>query len=279
MTYKSILTMRTAVEGGTSALVQAEDMARRTGGHLDALCIGVDRARTGYYDASTAAIALTSLLEIAQTEMEEITADTKTRLQASDVPYAVISALAHQGELSRIVAHHARFSDLVVMDLPYREGQGTETETIIETALFDARSPVLVVPEDKSLPARPQTVIVAWDESIQALAAIRKSLPFLQSAALVRIAVIDPSQHGIERSDPGGMLCQMLARHGVTCEVDVLSKTLPRVSDVLRRHATDAGADLIVMGAYGHSRLRQLILGGTTRNMLEQSDLPVLLAH
>lgn len=109
--------------------------------------------------------------------------------------------------------------------------------------------------------------------------AVRRSLPFLKAADLVRIVVIDPPTHGPERSDPGGMLSQMLARHGVNCEIDVLSKTMTRVSDVLKRHAVDTDSDMMVMGAYGHSRFREAILGGATRNMLEQAEIPVFMAH
>ena len=126
---------------------------------------------------------------------------------------------------------------------------------------------------------KPSTVVVAWNESVEAMAAIRKSLPFLKMADNVRITVIDPPVHGPERSDPGGMLSQMLSRHGVNCEIDVLSKTVSRISDVLIRHATDTSADMIVMGAYGHSRFREAILGGATRNMLENAKLPVFMAH
>ena len=111
------------------------------------------------------------------------------------------------------------------------------------------------------------------------MAATRAALPLLKGADLVDITVVDPPPHGPERSDPGGLLCQMLVRHGVRAEVSVLARSLPRVSEVLARHATDQNADLLVMGAYGHSRFREAILGGATRNMLEQAELPVLMAH
>lgn len=75
------------------------------------------------------------------------------------------------------------------------------------------------------------------------------------------------------------MLTQMLARHGVRAEVSVLAKTLPRVSDVLMRHMEDIDASVLVMGAYGHSRLREAILGGATRNVLENAKRAVFLAH
>ena len=138
---------------------------------------------------------------------------------------------------------------------------------------------MLVLPESGEVKAQPGTVLLAWNESVEALAAIRKALPFLQAAHSVRIVVVDPPAHGPERSDPGGLLGQMLSRQGVKCEIDVLSKTMNRVSDVLNRHVTDTSADMLVMGAYGHSRFREAILGGATRNMLENATVPVLMAH
>jgi len=90
---------------------------------------------------------------------------------------------------------------------------------------------------------------------------------------------IDPPQHGPNRSDPGGQLSQFLARHGVKAEVDVLSKTLPKITDVMCRHVEDVDADMMVMGAYGHSRFREAILGGATRNALENAKVPIFMAH
>ena len=115
--------------------------------------------------------------------------------------------------------------------------------------------------------------------SAEALRAIRLAMPLLQKARNVYIAIIDPPTHGPERSDPGGALSQMLSRHGVRADVTVMARTLPRVSDILNRHARDKDADLIVMGAYGHSRFRESIMGGATRHMLEVSEKPVFLAH
>ena len=91
--------------------------------------------------------------------------------------------------------------------------------------------------------------------------------------------VIIRAARGPERSDPGGVLCQYLVRHGVKAQVSVLAKTLPKISDVLARHALEEGCDMMVMGAYGHSRLREAVLGGTTRAVLEAMKIPVLMAH
>ena len=86
-------------------------------------------------------------------------------------------------------------------------------------------------------------------------------------------------EHDPDRSDPGGLLAAMLSRHGVRAEISIIAKTLPRVSDVLCRHVRDRSADLVVMGAYGHSRFLEEILGGATRNMLAESHVPVIMAH
>ena len=101
----------------------------------------------------------------------------------------------------------------------------------------------------------------------------------LRAAEAVEIAVVDPSPHSPEGSDPGGALCQKLTRHGVKADIAVLAKTLPTVSEVLNRRAAETGADLVVMGAYSHSRLREAILGGATRHMLERAPLPILMAR
>jgi len=173
----------------------------------------------------------------------------------------------------------ARFSDLVVQPRPYGDSHGIEDEAIVEAALFDGHAPVLVVPDTPLSPDLGRRIVLAWNQSDEALTAARAALPMLVRADAVNIAIIDPPDHGPERSDPGGAMSQFLSRHGTRTEVSVLARTMPRISDVLLRHCGDQNADLLVMGAYGHSRFREAILGGATRNMLEQTTLPVLLAH
>ena len=127
----------------------------------------------------------------------------------------------------------------------------------------------------------------AWNSEIQTHVAHMSEGDFFGSeqshvmpeAGSVQIVVIDPPVHGPGRSDPGGQLAAWLSRHGIRPDIDVLARTMPRVSDVIRRHAADTAADLIVMGAYGHSRFRESILGGATRDMLEETGVPVLMAH
>lgn len=279
MAYKSLLTVMTETKPSDAALAQMVALAEAQDAHVEALCLGVDRSQTGYYYAGANALILQETLSRANAEAEEVLDYAKAFLSKSGTRWSAENGVAQIADLGRHVAHRARFSDLVILPQPYGEDRGAEAEPIVEAAMFEGHAPVLIVP-DKAQPfSRPGTILIGWNESVEAMRAIRRALPFLKQADLVRIVVIDPPRHGPDRSDPGGMLSQMLARHGVRCEIDVLSKTMTRVSDILNRHASDTEANMIVMGAYGHSRFREAILGGATRNMLEQSSVPVFLAH
>jgi len=136
-----------------------------------------------------------------------------------------------------------------------------------------------VLAEGRPVPLKPKRVAVAWNESAEAMVSIRRALPILQAADEVNICIVAPERHSSESSDPGAELSRMLSRHGVSVEVSILAQTLPRVSEVIARHVADIDADLLVMGAYGHSRFREAILGGATRNMLEHAKVPVFMAH
>lgn len=261
------------------ALAQAETLADGFDAHLEVIGIGCDRTQIGYYYAGATALVQQETYNEAREAAEAIEASVREHLRASGLRWSVETAVGQMAGLAALVTARARFADLVVMPAPYAEGRGTEYEVTLEAALFDSHAPVLVVPEGAAAPLRPRRAVLAWNQSPEALAAIRRALPLLAGADLVSIAIIDPPRHGPERSDPGGALSQMLTRHGLRCEISVLSRTMPKLSDVLARHVADFGADLLVMGAYGHSRFREAILGGATRDALENPPVPVFMAR
>ncbi|MDA5557226.1 universal stress protein [Shimia sp. MMG029] len=279
MDFKTLLCVMTDADVSVPSLSQAMALAEAHDAHLDVLALGVDRSQTGYFYGGADALLMQEMLKRAHDEAEEIRKNAEAKLSNSGLRWACDIGVAQIADLGRHVASRARFSDLVILPKPYGKNCGTELEPTIEAALFEGQAPVLMVPESVAPMTTPKTVCLAWNESAEALVAARAALPFLKMAETVHVIVVDPPSHGPNRSDPGGLLSQYLARHGVNVQVDVLSKTQPRVSDVLLRHATDTDADLMVMGAYGHSRFREAILGGATRNMLEHAPLPVFLAH
>jgi nucleotide-binding universal stress UspA family protein len=281
MAYKSLLTVATSSQGLMPAVSAAAQIATASDAHLDALSLGVDRTQIGYSYVGSGAVMIAAALERAEEDARAVDKAMNAALAAQPpgLRVAADSAVTQLGALTDVVAARARYADLVVLPLPYGDHRGVEDEAVIEAALFEGMAPVLVVPEKGMASADPRRIVVAWNQSREALVAARRALPFLKRAENVTILVIDPPTHGPERSDPGGLLCQLLVRHGVHAEVTVLARTLPRVSDVLVRHLREVNADLLVMGAYGHSRFREAILGGATRDMLEKAEVPVFLAH
>ena len=279
MSYKSIFTALTDSKLAESLLDHTIALGEAHDAHVEALCLGVDRSQTGYYYAGANALILQGVLDRALEDATEIDTLAKAKLGKTGLRWACDTAMAQLVDIGRHAAARARFADLVVLPTPYGESRGPEYEALVESALFEARVPVMIVPEQRAPMTKANKIVVAWNESNEALAAVRSALPLLKQAEKVHVAVIDPPMHRADRADPGGLLSIWLARHGVQVEVNVLSQSMPRVSDVLLRHADDVEADLVVMGAYGHSRFREAILGGATRYMLEQSKLPVFMAH
>ncbi|MFE3836677.1 universal stress protein [Pseudogemmobacter sonorensis] len=281
MAYKSILTVAAAPEGAGIAVDAGAKLALKGDAHLEALSIGVDRTQLGYSYIGAGAVMIQVAMERAEEEARANEKALKEALEAQgpDLRSSLDSVVAQLGAVGDLVAARARYSDLVVLSKPYGPAAGPEAEAVVEAAMFEGGAPVLIVPETGLASATPRRVVLAWNQSREALVAARRALPLLKTAEQVVITVVDPPVHGPERSDPGGMLCQLLVRHGVKAEVSVLAKTLPRVSDVLARQCQDLDAELLVMGAYGHSRFREAILGGATRNSLEATQVPVFLAH
>ncbi len=278
MSYKSILTVISDMDIGSSALGCATSLAEGQDGHLDILALGIDHSTPGYYYAGTNALIEQATLEQARQDAATAEAAVRARMEGRQCRWSCEAALAQIGTIQSFVGSRARFADLVVLPRPYGEGRGLADEAILEAALFSGGVPVVVLPDDAGI-TRPEKVVLAWNQSSEALSAIRAALPLLQQATLTNVAIIDPPRHGPDRSDPGGRLSQMLARHGVRAEISVIAGTMPRTSDMLTRHCVDQKADLLVMGAYGHSRFREAIMGGATRDMLETATIPVLMSH
>jgi nucleotide-binding universal stress UspA family protein len=279
MAFKSVMSVVTDTRLAAPTVERAAALAEAYDAHLDVLCFGVDRTQTGYYYAGANAMVLQETLNRATAEAAELATAVRAALGRTNCRWAVDEGVAQLADIGRHVAARARFCDLVVLPQPYGEQRGVEMEPVVEGALFEGGVPVLVLPETGMPAATPKRIVVGWNESAEALRAVRAAMPLLIASDSVHVVVIDPPTHGPNRSDPGGLLAQFLARHEVKAEIDVLSKTMPRMSDVLMRHVSDVEADMIVMGAYGHSRFREAILGGATRNMLETAGVPVFMAH
>jgi nucleotide-binding universal stress UspA family protein len=261
------------------ALRAAAALARREDAHLGVTALGVEPWALEAMPMASAQIVVESGRAEAQARAEALAlwarAELPSDLRASIEPLTVIGL-----GLAAAVAQRARFSDLCVAPRPYGANRDPLGPAVPEALLFGTGAPVLFVPDrdlDWSRPFR--RIALAWNDGDEALAAARAALPFLRRADRVDIAIIDPPLHAADRSDPGGDLSLWLARQGVRAEIAVLSRSQPRIGDILMRFAQDRGAEALVMGAYGHSRLREAVLGGATRDLLREVPLPLLMAR
>lgn len=278
---KTIFTVVGAPLDKGTALHHAAAQASLFEAHLDALCLGVDVTQASYQYLGNSVVLLPETLRLAEADAQAALEAARGILDTYDVRWATDTAAARLVDTARGVGARARFADLAVLPAPYGEGRDHDAEAIVEGALFDGDVPVLVVPPGNEVinAKAPERIIVAWDESAEALRAARAALPWLVRANRVTILIVDPPVHGPGRSDPGGLLAQFLARHDVSVDIAVVGRTLPRIADVIVQRARDEDAGMIVMGAYGHSRFREAILGGATRDMLHIADRPLLMAH
>jgi len=171
----------------------------------------------------------------------------------------------------------ARRFDLAVVAQPERE-EGFADEVLDESVLFESGRPVIVVPYIQKDGIALNRVMVCWDGSRAATRAIADSMPFLRKAKQVDVVMVS---NGKAKTDevPGADLGAHLARHGLKVDVKRVVSPDTDVASTVLSEAADTDADMIVMGGYGHSRLREMVLGGVTRGIFESMTVPTLMSH
>jgi nucleotide-binding universal stress UspA family protein len=188
---------------------------------------------------------------------------------------------AREGEAGEVATLHSRYADMAIVGQtdPDDDALGS-TGDLPERIVLGSGRPVLVVPYAGTFKTVGQRVLVAWNASREATRSINDALPLLEGAAKVTVLAINP-RGGLRGHGelPGADIALHLARHGVRAEASSLTSHDVVVGALLLSQAADLDADLIVMGAYGQSRLREFVLGGATREILRTMTVPVFMAH
>ncbi len=188
---------------------------------------------------------------------------------------------AREGDVGRIAMLHARYADLVIVGQAGPDGAGSGSpRELPQQLLLGVGRPILAVPYTGTFRTIGERVLVAWNASREATRAVNDALPLLQTAAQVTVLAINP-RDGVsgEGEVPGADLALHLSRHGVKAEASWLHAADVTVAAMLLSRLADLQADLLVMGGYGHSRVREIILGGVTREILQAMTVPTLLSH
>jgi len=176
-----------------------------------------------------------------------------------------------------VFAKVARRFDLAIMGQPEPDTPALE-RLLVEAALFDSGRPVLIVPYIQRKGLTLDRVIVAWDGSRSAARAVADAMPLLVRAKATEVLTV-ASEPAKSDEMPGADIAHHLARHGVKVEVDSIVTVETDVASTILSHAADISADVLVMGGYGHSRLREFVLGGVTRGILGSMTVPTLMSH
>ncbi len=277
MALKDILVHLDGTAQATSRLAVAADLARRHQAHLTALfVVDVTPPIMGAADAGSGAVMAGII--------DQMRADALAA--ARGVEDAVTATLAREGivgewrcaegSTAELVALHARYADLVVVG----QAQPDAGDAIVSAAIFGAGRPVLVVPYAGTFATVGRRALVGWNASREASRAVHDAMPLLAAAESVTVSAVNPRRGlGGHGEEPGADIARHLARHGVRVTVEHTVAPEIGAADILLNRASELSADLLVVGAYGHSRLREVLLGGVTRSLLREMTVPVLLSH
>jgi nucleotide-binding universal stress UspA family protein len=196
-------------------------------------------------------------------------------------PVAGASQLAESPWLTtaEIALVHSRYADLVVLGrVP--DGPSEVERTLFGSLLLHSGRPLLLVPQDARPTVPPARIVLAWKPCAESTRALHDAMPLLKRADLVQLLMIDPQVDGLHHGElPGADIGAHLSRHDIAVEAISLPRAGGSDAEVLLRHAQEAGADLIVAGGYGHTRVREQVFGGVTRALFEQKRVPVLFSH
>lgn len=204
-------------------------------------------------------------------------AELEALLQAEGVSAEVQLALSSQADVRSVVARRALVCDVAIASKSLRSAEDGLFRPTLYGVLFDA--PIGLMLNATPL-AAPKRIFVAWDTELPASRAIHAALPLLKDADEVIVGSFDPvAVEFVDGENPGSDLAKWLSHHGCKVTVNQYASGGEIIGAAIQRRAAEVGADLVVMGAYGKSRLRELVFGGTTHHMIVQTETPVFLAH
>ncbi len=274
---KDIVVNLTVREGGGPAGDYAVSLAAALDAHLAGIAFLYDpivpASGTGYIPAE--------VIETQQADNEKAAKDAIARFSAassrtgiSAEPLTLSASFAGAGEQ---FARLARRFDLAVVGQAEPDVSAVE-EIIAESTLFGSGRPMILVPYIQKAPLKLDNVMVCWDGSRPAARAIGDAMPLLEKARRVEIVIIT-NERGKQDEIEGADMGQHLARHGLKVDVHRIAGGNIDVANALLSHSADSGTDFIVMGGFGHSRLREFVLGGVTHSILRSMTVPALMSH
>lgn len=277
MKFRTVCTVISS-PADTGTLTAAMGCARLWQSHLDVICTAT---HTFEPEVMMPDFGMPGVIETltddaerdAGTALDQIEAMARAALAHEAFDWSCQRLQGDSVSVARSVLDACRFADVAV--LAHASRTDVENHTLFSAMLSGSRVPVLLVPPSHT--PRFTRIVVAWDDSPQALAAIRAALPLLERASAVSLLMVGPDT--ADDVTPAEAVALMLSRHNVRVTVTHRPRDKTAIADVLKAFAAEQRADLIVMGAYGHSKMRERLMGGVTLSMLRNPGVPLFLAH
>jgi nucleotide-binding universal stress UspA family protein len=271
MAYKNLLVHLDDSKTCEGRVAAAISLAEAHDAYLTGLALAVETSVPTYIGGQMPV----EVLEVQRAQVLE-----RGRAAAGGRPGASRMVTGLDVDAARVVALHARHADLVILGQEEPEASPSFPHHLAEDVVLSAGRPALVVPYIGAGKTLGQRVMIAWDSGREAARAVNDALPVLEQATAVTVLSVNP-RPGIDLhgEEPGADIALHLSRHGVKVEVQQTQVEEINVGDTVLSRLADLGCDLLVMGAYGHSRLREVVLGGVTRTLFESMTVPVLMSH
>jgi nucleotide-binding universal stress UspA family protein len=220
-----------------------------------------------------------SVIQVHRAELERIEAEHRARFEAMARHHEIRSEWRSLPYLSTEVGVHAYYADLVVVARPESAGQTAGPPGLAESLVLSSGRPIIVFPP-RGLVSRVRRVLAGWNATRESIRAVADAMPLLVKADAVEVLVVDHERHRASHGqEPGADIARHLARRGARVEVRRVSSAGKDVGHLLLSQAAAFGADLLVMGAYGHSQLREWMFGGVTQTVIYEAGLPVLMSR
>jgi nucleotide-binding universal stress UspA family protein len=280
MSYKDLLVVLDAGRAARTRIEVAAALAERFQAHLVGLyqmALPANPRQIGYYDPAT----FDPLYREMQQKVEGDAQGVRAAFEHAAEQHGVSAEWrAVEDLLEADPAVHARYVDLTILGQLDPDGAATATQPAPQAVALGSGRPILIIPYAGRFDTVGRRVLVAWNASREATRAVNDAMPLLAAADNVTVLVIDPQEGPRAHGElPGADISLHLARHGVKADIERTAAGDIAVGDVLLSRAADLSTDLLVMGAYGHSRMRELLLGGATRSVLQTMTMPVLMSH
>jgi nucleotide-binding universal stress UspA family protein len=256
-------------------------VATELAGRFDAHLTGVYVKAPAYLPAYVAAQVGPDVIEMQAKASAEAAAKAAENFEKATKAAGLTAEMRiGEGPIDEVLALHARYSDLCVVGQTDPDGDAPADDIDVpgHVVLFSGR-PVLIVPYVGKFSNIGKRVLVAWNGSREAARAVNDALPFLEGASQVTVLAVNPKETRDPLGDlPGADISLHFARHGVKVEAAQIIADDVQVGDMLLSRISDGGYDLVVMGAYGRSRLRELVMGAS-RHILHHMTVPIFMAH